>query len=88
MDRVRLILGFSERLLKYLDENMLDIEDSEPFRTTQLLSSHLLDSIDPIGEDEIRYLLDELKDLAEKDEYDIGMGDMLETVTARIGKMQ
>ncbi len=73
-----------ERLLRYPDGWFDDYHQTH-YRATQMLTAFLRGFLDSIDEDELGSLFEKLRDLAGRDEYDIGIYDMLEAVAERKG---
>jgi len=83
-DRSRLVVEILERLLRYPDGWFDDYHQTH-YRATQMLTAFLRGFLDSIDEDELGSLFEKLRDLAGRDEYDIGIYDMLEAVAERKG---
>lgn len=78
-DRSRLVVGVLERILEYQDRPFDDYHQTHR-RAIDMLTTFLLDFLGSMGEKELGVLFERLRDLVGRDEFDIGIYEMLEAV--------
>lgn len=83
-DRLRLILEILERLLEHPGD-WYDSSHRAHSRATRMLTEILGNSLSSVSEKDLEILFDKLLELNRRDEFDIGVYDMLEVMAARRG---